>query len=83
VRALAAFNRRSPALMVQTPSATYHISPNGYGDGLNNVYVVSRHQLNELMLAEGLRREHLTDPDTAERLAETVADFHQQRTQRA
>jgi hypothetical protein len=83
VRALAAFDRRSPALMVQTPSGGYHVSPNGYGDGLENIYVISRDQLTTLMLAEGIRREHLADVETAERLATVVSDFHRQRGERA
>jgi aminoglycoside phosphotransferase family enzyme len=42
---------------------------------------VSRRQLADLLLADDLTREHLIDPDAAERLARTVAEFHQQRTQ--
>jgi len=79
VRALAAYDRRSPALLVATPTGSYHVSANGFGDGSENVYVISRAQLHTLMAAQGMRRADLTNPDVAERLAEVVSEFQAQR----
>jgi PHD/YefM family antitoxin component YafN of YafNO toxin-antitoxin module len=56
-------------------------APTATGDGLENVYIISRDQLTTLMLTEGIRRDHLTDVETAERLARVVADFHRRRIQ--
>jgi hypothetical protein len=79
VRELAGYDRRSPALLVQTPSGDYHVSPNGYGEPAGSAYVISRRQLHELMVVEGLRREDLVEVVNAERLALAVDAFRQRR----
>jgi hypothetical protein len=73
VRELAGFDRRSPALIVQQPLGGYLISPDGTGGGPDNVYVISRRQLAELMWEHGIYRDHLLDPQVVARLAGLVA----------
>ena len=79
LRILAGFDRRSPALLVQKPDGAYHVSLDGHGDGLDNTFIISRGQLGDLMLTAELRREDLTGPGVAQRLADIVTDWHQQR----
>jgi hypothetical protein len=72
---LAAFDRRSVALIVQQPLGGYVISVDGTGGGARNAYVISRGQLAELMWEHGLHREDLVDVDVAAHLAGAVSDF--------
>lgn len=80
VRELAVFDRRSAALLVLTPGGEYLVNPHGFGGGSESTFVISRAQLHDLMVAGSLRRDHLADADTAQRLARVVAEFYRRRT---
>jgi hypothetical protein len=45
----------SRALLVATPSGSYHVSANGFGDGIENASIISRAQLHTLIAAQGMR----------------------------
>jgi hypothetical protein len=79
VRTLAMLDRRTPALLVEVPVGGYLVLATGYGGPSNAAYVISRHQLTDIMFASGIRRDHLADPAVAERLTTFVAEFHQRR----